>query len=86
MASSTFANEAVAPLGVMPVKVKVDVDRCQGHGRCYAVAPEVYAMDDVGYGKEIGDGTVPAGLEAKAQLGADNCPEQAITITIEDGT
>ena len=63
------------------MKAKVDVDRCQGHGRCYVTAPEVFGMDDVGYGQEIGDGTVPRGMEDKARLAAANCPEQAITIT-----
>lgn len=62
------------------MQVKVDVDRCQGHGRCYVTAPEIFGMDDVGYGYELGDGTVAAGLEAKTRLAVDNCPEQAITI------
>jgi ferredoxin len=62
------------------VKVSVDDERCQGHGRCYATAPEVFGMDDVGYGHELGDGVVPEGLEGKARLAVDNCPEQAITI------
>lgn len=62
------------------MQVKVDVDRCQGHGRCYVTAPEVFEMDDVGYGRELGDGTVAAGLEDKTRLAVDNCPEQAITI------
>ena len=63
----------------------MDVDRCQGHGRCYVTAPEVFGMDDVGYGREIADGTVPRGMEDKARLAVANCPEQAITITTEDG-
>jgi hypothetical protein len=32
---------------------------------------------------EIGDGTVPAGLEDKAWLAHSNCPEIAIEITEE---
>ena len=32
---------------------------------------------------EIGDGTVPAGLEEKAYLAKSNCPEFAIDVTEE---
>lgn len=33
--------------------VEIDTDRCSGHGRCYALAPEVFAPDDEGYGRLI---------------------------------
>ena len=62
----------------------VDAEKCQGHNRCYALAPGLFDVDDYGYAKEIGDGTVPAGSEDQARLAASNCPEFAITIT-EDG-
>ena len=62
------------------MRVHVDVDKCEGHGRCYATTPELFAADDLGNGREIGDGTVPAGLEDKARLAVANCPEQAITL------
>jgi ferredoxin len=62
------------------MKVHVDPELCQGHGRCYATAPEVFDMDDVGNGHEIGDGVVPAELEHKARVAVANCPERAITI------
>jgi len=60
--------------------VRVDESRCQGHGRCYATAPELFEPDDIGNGHEIGDGTVPPGLEDKARLAVANCPESAIEI------
>jgi ferredoxin len=62
------------------VRVRVDRERCEGHGRCYATAPEVFEPDDIGDGHAIGDGTVPAGLEDKARLAAANCPERAIEL------
>jgi ferredoxin len=62
------------------VRVHVDDERCEGHGRCYATAPEIFAADDIGNGHEIGDGSVPAELEHKARLAVANCPERAITI------
>ena len=62
------------------MKVHVDPDRCQGHGRCYDTAPELFVADGIGNSHEAGDGTVPAELEQKARLAVANCPEQAITI------
>jgi ferredoxin len=63
------------------VKVHVDQDKCQGHNRCYALAPELFDVDDYGTAKEIGDGTVASELADKARLAVANCPEFAITIT-----
>jgi len=67
------------------MKVVLDSDRCVGHGRCYALAPEVYDADDEGHClMQFGpDDAIPADLEAKARLGAANCPEQALTV-LED--
>ncbi len=62
------------------MKVTIDGARCQGHGRCYDLAPEVFAEDDEGYGQAPTDGMVPAGCEAAARLAEANCPEQAITV------
>ena len=63
-----------------PMRLRVDGDKCQGHNRCYALAPELFDVDDYGYAHEIGDGTVPAGSEERARLAAANCPELAITL------
>ena len=58
----------------------LDQERCQGHGRCYALSPVVFEPDDDGRGLVIAV-TVPAGLAESARLGADNCPEDAISLT-----
>ncbi|MGZ4712172.1 MAG: ferredoxin [Acidimicrobiia bacterium] len=64
------------------MRVAVDVDVCTGHGRCYALAPEVFGADDFGHCELlVADGVVPAALEDQARLGRDNCPEQAISIS-----
>jgi ferredoxin len=62
------------------MRVHVDLERCEGHGRCYVTAPELFEPDDIGNGHEIGDGTVPAGMEDKARLAVANCPERAIDV------
>jgi len=62
------------------MRVRVDDDRCEGHGRCYAVAPELFEPDEIGNGVAVGDGTVASGMERAARLAAENCPEQAIVI------
>jgi len=60
--------------------VRIDRDRCQGHNRCFSLAPELFEVDDYGYAREIGDGSVPSGLEEKARLAVANCPEHAVSI------
>lgn len=61
------------------MRITLQRDLCSGHGRCYALAPEVYEPDDDGYCNPLFD-VVPEALRAKAQLGATNCPEDAIVI------
>ena len=68
------------------MRVHVDPEKCQGHNRCYALAPELFDVDDYGEAHEIGDGTVPAELEDKARLALANCPEFAISITETEKT
>lgn len=63
------------------MKVHVDSEKCQGHNRCYAIAPELFDVDDLGYATERDDGVVPPGLEEKARLAVSNCPEYAIEIS-----
>lgn len=62
------------------MKVHVDDERCEGHGRCYALAPAVFEPDDIGNAQVIRDGTVAEDEHGRARLAAANCPEQAITI------
>ena len=61
--------------------VHVDRERCQGHNRCYALAPELFDVDDLGNSFELNDGVVPPGLEEKARLAVANCPECAISMS-----
>ena len=59
----------------------VDSEKCQGHNRCYSIAPELFDVDDEGTAFELHDGLVPEALEEKARLAVANCPEFAISIT-----
>lgn len=62
------------------MRVTIDDEKCQGHGRCYALAPTVFEPDDLGQGKVLGDGVVAEGDQDQARLAAANCPELAITV------
>ena len=63
--------------------MKVDPTRCEGHARCAALAPELFALDALGNAHEVGDGSVPDALTEKAYLAKANCPELAIDIIEE---
>ena len=63
------------------MKITLDSSKCHGHGRCYALAPDVFDSDDLGQAVLLLDGAeVPPELESAAQRAADNCPEYAITV------
>lgn len=62
------------------MRVEFDRSACQGHNRCYMLAPELFDTDDEGYAVLLVAGEVPKELQDKAQLAADNCPEYAIEV------
>jgi ferredoxin len=62
------------------MRVRVDHEKCTGHGRCYALAPEVYEPDDEG-SCVIPNAQVPPEHADAARRGARNCPEEAIEIS-----
>ena len=65
------------------MKICVEEEKCQGHNRCFVVAPLLFELDDYGYAHEVNGGIVPAELEEKARLAVANCPENAIIILEE---
>jgi ferredoxin len=65
------------------MKVRINTDICQGHGRCYDLAPGLFGDDEEGYGQVLGDGVVPAGNEHDARLAVANCPERAVELIEE---
>ena len=56
------------------MRICVDADQCEGHNRCYALAPELFEVDDLGVASALNDGHVPAGLEDKARSGHRQLP------------
>ncbi|MFF3437541.1 TetR family transcriptional regulator [Streptosporangium sp. NPDC002721] len=77
------STEADSTEGSPTVKVRIDSERCQGHGRCYDLAPGLFGEDDEGYGRVVGDGVVPPDEEQAARLAVANCPERTIEILQE---
>ena len=66
------------------MKVKVDSEKCQGHNRCYALAPGMFQVDEYGYATPQGDGKLTPETMPIAQKAAANCPERAIEIVEND--
>ena len=65
------------------MKVQISSERCQGHGRCYDLAPGLFGEDNEGYGTIPGNGVVLPGSEPDARRAALNCPEHAIHLLEE---
>jgi len=64
------------------MRVTIDGQACTGHGRCYALAPDVFDSDDRGLGVVLSVGAdIPPELERQARQAAANCPEQAIHLS-----
>ncbi len=66
----------------MHVRLRIDTERCTGHGRCYDVAPELFTDDDEGYGKVVVDSPDESQLDA-ARRAVNTCPERAIILEEE---
>jgi ferredoxin len=62
------------------VKISIDPERCQGHGRCFSLAPALFDSDELGNGFVIGDGVVDPAHADLARKCLANCPEHAISI------
>ena len=65
------------------MKLQINSDLCQGHGRCYDLAPDLFGDYEEGFGQVLGDGIVPPDKDREARLAAANCPERAIELLEE---
>jgi len=68
------------------MRVRIDMDLCTGHGRCYTLAPSVFSCDDSGFGEVLTEGDLDPGLVREAELAAANCPEYAVILETEPPT
>ena len=62
------------------MKATVDPDRCEGHGKCQAAAPEVFELRDDDLSHVLID-EIPQTLKDKVDRAVRLCPRQAITIS-----
>ena len=73
------------------MRIQIDADLCTGHGRCYALAPELFDCDDDGHGEvreehrgsdggPYRSGVLDDATIAGATTAVNNCPEAAITL------
>lgn len=61
------------------MRPEVDRTLCLGHGRCLAICPDVFDLDDDGIAIVLSDSLGPE-RESDLQAAALGCPEGAITI------
>ena len=60
------------------MKVSIDLNKCSGHARCYAVDPELFQLDESGYALHA-EVEIPPEEEEMARLAVSSCPERAIS-------
>jgi ferredoxin len=66
---------------VVPARFALEVDRikCDGHGLCAEVLPELIELDDWSY-PILRDATVPRDLESHARRAVVDCPVLALRL------
>ncbi len=65
------------------MKLSIDPELCQGHGRCWDIAPELVDCDDSGHGFVLApDDDLDPSLEARAREIEAACPERAVRLSI----
>ena len=64
----------------MSLRLVLDTEKCTGHGRCYALAPDLFDSDDAGRSVLLVEDP-SADQQALAERAVANCPEQAITLS-----
>ena len=57
-------------------RLKIDFERCMGHGRCYSLLPNLFDTDEFGHGVLLPASEIDAN---EARLAVQSCPEGAIT-------
>ena len=68
----------------MTKQLFIDRSRCQGHARCWAIAPETFGIDEEGYGYVL-EGREGSHDEEAVRKAIKNCPERAIILRDLEG-
>ena len=61
------------------MRIVLDAEACTGHGRCYAIAPEVFGPDDMGH-CEVLVSEPPPEQAGAARSAVATCPEDALSV------
>lgn len=61
------------------LKLAIDRIKCDGHGLCAELLPELIRLDDWGY-PIIASTTIPAHLVAHAERAVESCPVLALAL------
>lgn len=61
------------------MRLALDTEACQGHGRCYSYSPDLFDADDEGHSVLLVT-EVPADQESAARQAVESCPEEAISL------
>jgi sterol 14-demethylase len=69
-----------APTTSGAVRVRVDLQLCQGHAVCVSEAPEVFRLNAQQTSVEVLQTEVPAALRAKVAAAVKHCPTHALAI------
>ncbi len=67
------------------MKVSINNELCQGHARCWHIAPDFFTLDEEGYSNIGQDKVVPEGSEALVLQAVAACPEKAFTVDETSG-
>ena len=71
-------------LGAEAMRIVSDRNKCQGHARCAAEAPDVFVIDDLGFTTLDGAVDVDDNHSDAVRRAAEDCPEGVYTI--DDGS
>lgn len=61
------------------MRLSIDFDKCEGHARCVARAPDLFDMDDEGNPFVLVDEVDEDSVE-DARKAVDVCPERAVSL------
>jgi ferredoxin len=63
------------------MKISINYELCNGHGRCYTLAPELFGSNEEGQGEVCSPAALlsPESIR-KAEIAISSCPEEAITL------